>query len=461
MNRNKKYLIAGVSLFLCLLIVFLGASESGLIHSSVYDKYIDSDEDENKNESENEILFSEDGFVSNIDLRISPSDFSYMYNNAEKEEWVDAEVTINGKSLGKIGIKTRGNSSLDTAIYYGVCNFPFKLSFDRYRSGNTYAGVSSINLNPSQMLIDTAYEYIAAKVMEKSGVPTPRVGLALVTVNGVDIGMYSINESVGSSFIEKNYGSSDGSLYKSYNFDSPDRTDEIITLPFFQELKYIKGENKQTSAECLRSLTDSLSMGDFAQAQKLFDFDSFLDYASAAFCLSLRDSLVGSCNNFFLYDNGNHFSVIPWDFDLIDEEMLNINKLFGDSAPQFISLVLSNPDYLKKFKNGVMSLSDKLYEDNFFETTAKTTSNAVTKYMERCPFLFFEDEQIEELLKSGEYGKTLSDIAYNSATKALMTATERLEGKEYGSVLPEVESGLEKEEHRERLAETGRQIYKY
>ncbi len=57
-------------------------------------------------------------------------------------------------------------------------------------------------------------EYISYKLLASLGVPTLEYPYTHITVNGEELGLYLAVEPIEEEFIARNYGSTDGNLYK-------------------------------------------------------------------------------------------------------------------------------------------------------------------------------------------------------------------------------------------------------
>ncbi len=90
----------------------------------------------------------------------------------------------------------------------------FKIEFDHYDSTNTYHGLDKLCLN--NIIQDNTYmkDYLCYTVMGEFGVASPLCSYAYITVNGEDFGLYLAVEGIEESFLERNYGSNYGELYK-------------------------------------------------------------------------------------------------------------------------------------------------------------------------------------------------------------------------------------------------------
>ena len=159
---------------------------------------------------ENKIF--DDSYVHTIDIEMS--DWDSLIENATAEEYSAANVTIDGETVKNVGIRAKGNTSLSTVSQLGSERYSFKIEFDAYQKGNTYYGLDKLCLNNLIQDYTMMKDYLAYKLMYQFGTTAPLVSFCFITVNGEDWGLYLAVEAVEDSFLERNYGSNYGNLYK-------------------------------------------------------------------------------------------------------------------------------------------------------------------------------------------------------------------------------------------------------
>ncbi|MCF0149459.1 MAG: CotH kinase family protein, partial [Clostridium sp.] len=153
--------------------------------------------------------------VTEIDLEINEDTWNSLLENAINEEYVNANITVNGTKYNNVGIRTKGNSSLSMIANDSTTDrYSFKVKFDEYVKGQTLDGLSKIALN--NVMSDATYmkEYLSYDLLDKMGVPTPAFAFTNIKVNGEEWGVYFAVEVIEEEFIERNYGSLSGNLYK-------------------------------------------------------------------------------------------------------------------------------------------------------------------------------------------------------------------------------------------------------
>ena len=153
--------------------------------------------------------------ITSIDIKIKESDWKWLLENATKEEYKSADVTINGETFNNVGIRPKGNSSLTSVANDSTTDrYSIKIDFGQYVDGQTYHGIRKLALNNN--ISDATYmkEAISYDIYNFLGIATPEYSYTDIKINGSDWGLYLGVEVIDERFIEKNYGEVSGNLYK-------------------------------------------------------------------------------------------------------------------------------------------------------------------------------------------------------------------------------------------------------
>lgn len=153
--------------------------------------------------------------ITSIDIKIKESDWKWLLENATKEEYKSADVTINGETFNNVGIRPKGNSSLTSVANNSTTDrYSIKIDFGQYVDGQTYHGIRKLALNNN--ISDATYmkEAISYDIYNFLGIATPEYSYTDIKINGSDWGLYLGVEVIDERFIEKNYGEISGNLYK-------------------------------------------------------------------------------------------------------------------------------------------------------------------------------------------------------------------------------------------------------
>ena len=172
----------------------LGLTAAGAISFSYEDKLFD------------------DSYVHTLNIEMD--DWDSFIETATSEEYSAADVTIDGETIHNVGIRGKGNTSLSTVSQLDSERYSLKIEFDAYEDSNSYYGLDKLCLNNLIQDYTMMKDYLAYKLMGEFGASAPLVSFVYVTVNGEDWGLFLAVEAVEDSFLERNYGSNFGDLYK-------------------------------------------------------------------------------------------------------------------------------------------------------------------------------------------------------------------------------------------------------
>ena len=150
--------------------------------------------------------------VHTIDIVMD--DWDSFIDGCEDEEYVSCAVVIDNEAYKNVAIRAKGNTSLSSVAAYGNDRYSFKIEFDHYDSGKSYHGLDKLSLN--NIIQDNTYmkDYLCYQMMGYMGADAPLCSYVWITVNGEAWGLYLAVEGVEDSFLERNYGTSYGELYK-------------------------------------------------------------------------------------------------------------------------------------------------------------------------------------------------------------------------------------------------------
>lgn len=150
--------------------------------------------------------------VHTLDIQID--DWDTFLTTCQSEEYSQCNVTIDGESYSNVAIRGKGNTSLSTVSSMDSDRYSFKIEFDHYDGDLSYHGLDKLSLN--NIIQDYTYmkDYLTYRMMGEFGVAAPLCSFVYITVNGEDWGLYLAVEGVEDSFLQRNYGTDYGELYK-------------------------------------------------------------------------------------------------------------------------------------------------------------------------------------------------------------------------------------------------------
>lgn len=331
--------------------------------------------------------------VIEIDIIADEQKWEDMIENASKEEYISADVVINGEKISTVGIRPKGNSSLNmVASDETTDRFSFKIDFDQYIDGQNLYGLKKLALN--NMIGDASYmkEYLSYDLISEIGVNTPAYSFANITLNGQPWGLYLAVEVLEEDFLSRYYGSDYGNLYKPENtmggMEKPDgmqappegqappdgqtppneqaipdaNSSATEKEPFTKtpmtskssngtNLVYNGDELKNYSGIFDNVVTKSTTEKDFTKVvemikaldkgedlEKYLNVDEILRYFAANTFLVNLDHYAGTMkHNYYLYENDGTFEILPWDYNL------SFGAFQHGSASEIINFPIDKP----------------------------------------------------------------------------------------------------------------------
>lgn len=251
--------------------------------------------------------------VTTVDIEIAEEDWADMLENAADEELKQADITVNGKKIENVAIRTKGNLTLRSVINSDSDRYSLKIDFDYYDDTQSLFGLKKLNLNNNYSDSTLMREYISYELMEQMGLPTPAHSYMYVTVNGEERGLFLGVEAVDETFLANNYGSNNGFLFKPDGIGS--------------DLKYISEDIQDYTGIGLKTNEDNIEQSKFVEMldainnggdiEKYLDVDEMLRYFAVNTALVNLDSYQGNMkHNYYLYEQNGKFSIIPWDYNM-------------------------------------------------------------------------------------------------------------------------------------------------
>lgn len=283
--------------------------------------------------------------------------------------FVPAELFYQGKQWYRVGIRFKGNSSLQSAWQSGILKLSFKLDFDEYEDdypqikNQRFYGFKKFSLKNNFDDESQLREKVASDVFRSAGVPVSHTAFYTLYVDHGDgpeyFGLYTLVEEVDNTVIKTQFASDEGNLYKpedgSANFVEGTFDEENF------EKKTNEGEEDWSDIQALFSaLHDDSRVSNPAvwrtNLEAVFDVDGFLKYLAVNGIIQNWDTYGRMIHNYYLYNNPEtgKLTWIPWD----NNEALQEGKNGGALALDFSDL-----------SSSYWPLIAKIYADDFYKAT--------------------------------------------------------------------------------------------
>lgn len=351
-------------------------------------------------------------------INIIMDDWDEFTANCKSEEYYACTVVIDGETFKNVAIRGKGNTSLSQ-----VTNdrYSYKIEFDHYTDALTYHGLDKLCLN--NIIQDNTYmkDYLCYQMMQQVGVAAPLCSYAYLTVNGEDWGLYLAVEAVEESFLQRNYGSDYGELYKpdstemgGGNFAGGSGSADVL-------LQYID-DDPDSYSNIFDNAKTSCSEADKARliaalktlsgedASSAVDVDMVIRYFVAHNFVLNFDSYTGSMiHNYYLYEKGGQLQMIPWDYNLAfggfqssggATALVNYpidTPVSGGSIDErpMLAWIFADEEYTALYHQYFAEFIAEYFDSGYFSDMMDSVKAMIAPYVQQDPTKFCTYEEFE------------------------------------------------------------------
>ena len=322
-------------------------------------------------------------FRSRVDLLGGENCSDTPYGKAF--DWVQANIEIDGSLYENVGIRKKGfgsQSTLKPSLKIDLGRYGFKqehLSLDRFIINNNKSDDTEIR------------QCFSYWMMEKAGLPTPRCTFATATVNGEDLGVFTVVEEVKESFLETHFGSSSGNLYEG------ESNDFRSAFMGFDQDNNEEVDSSRADLERAREILGAANADNaLEEVAKVVDLDSFYTHWAGEVLIWHRDGYAGNLNNFFFYADPNddgRFKFIPWG---TDNTMRNETRTTIPHSTLAFSLIpnllYSNPEGRRRFYETLDSMLDEHWDEEVLNQWIDEKTSFLEPFIREQDVAFFQSE---------------------------------------------------------------------
>jgi len=236
---------------------------------------------------------------------------------------VHGAIAIEDRRFNDVAVRYKGNGTYLEG--QGAGKFSFKIDLNQFVKGQTYGGVTKLNLHNNVTDPSWMNEPLSYRLYRDAGVPAPRTSYArlYLTVPGKHekryAGLYSLVENIDDQFISRNFKNKQGALFKpvSTNLFRYLGEDWAKYNQTYDPKGTLTAEQKQRMIDWTKLVTDASDDEFAARLGDFLDVEEFARYMAVMVFLSDMDGILGPGQNFYLYldPNTKKFSFLPWDQD--------------------------------------------------------------------------------------------------------------------------------------------------
>lgn len=364
--------------------------------------------------------------VQTFEVGIRPAAYRKLISD-ETEPTFSVPVSVDGGAYLRGKLKLRGNASKGVGLLMQTKRIPIQLSFSRTDALKETLNNSCIKLINSFTPFRLLAEYMALDVFSYFGIPTPAHEFAFLRYNDVDFGLYLAVENVNDEFLAKKFPDGSGSLFKE---SQKDFSHDYSISNWFGSL-YMTVDN---GSERIMALLDALDRGE--GYEDYLDVDEFLRFFACLAANGAASSFLTEQNNFFLYDTGEKFLLLPWDnadaFGAYPNEN-NIDSFRMDPwedcfyPPPVFTLLMEKEEYKERYHSYIKEINDTFLAPEHLDPYLNSLASAVQPYLERDRTILLNEPYSLPLRPSEGYGSV--NVLLDTLHRIHRNLSDQLNGK--------------------------------
>ena len=324
-----------------------------------------------------------------------------LIDTDEDPIFVPAEVFYNGIEWYRVGVRFKGNSSLQSSWQNGILKLAFKLDFDEYEDdypqidNQRFYGFKKLSLKNNYNDKSMLREKVAGDVFRNAGLVGSHTAFYTVYVDHGDgpiyFGVYTMVEEVDDTVLDTQFSDDDGNLYK------PDGDAASFAAGTYDEDEYVKKTNEDEAdfsdvSSLLSIINDGTRTTDAttwrSSLDAVFDTDVFLKYLAANTVIQNWDTYGRMTHNYYLYNDSDtgKLTWIPWD----NNEALQLGNMGGSLPLDFsglnssewplIGYLYSDSVYKAQYDTYVQEIVDDAFNVSNIQSQYATYSSLVEPY---------------------------------------------------------------------------------
>lgn len=205
--------------------------------------------------------------VHTLDIQLPEGEWDEFLATCTDKEYIDCTLVIDGEAIEHVGLRAKGNSSMQRVTQARNGRYSLKIEFDHFVDGQLFRGLDKLALNNLVNDDSGVKDYMAYQLMGQFGVAAPLCSYMWITVNGEDWGLFLAVEAIEDSFLQRNFGPESGELYKPDTFgndnggEDDDREEETASSGAFGGMAMMRPASGEAEEEAEETGTGSAEAG--------------------------------------------------------------------------------------------------------------------------------------------------------------------------------------------------------
>lgn len=349
----------------------------------------------------------------------------------EDPVFVPADVYYESKQWYRVGIRFKGNSSLQSSWQQGILKLSFKIDFDEFEDeypqikNQRFYGFKKFSLKNNYNDASQLREKVAADVFANAGMAVSHTAFYELHIdhgNGPEyFGLYPLVEEVDGSVLDTLFVSDKGNLYK------PDGSGADFVAGTFSEEAFVKKTNEDDENwSDVVALFDALHDDNTTGAERrenleaVFDVNGFLKYLAVNGIIQNWDTYGRMTHNYYLYNDPatSKLTWIPWD----NNEALQSGNRGGSAALDFGNIDSAGwPLISRLYEDDVYKAQYNVYLTEIISGAFDTTSiqSLYAKYSQLVePYATTERAGYSFLSRPSDFSNAIDQLQAHASSRA-------------------------------------------
>ena len=325
--------------------------------------------------------------------------------------YIPATVVFDDTSFSHVGLRLKGNSSLINSWRSGIEKLPFRLNFDALEGQfpgireQTFFGFPNLNLTNNSQDASFLRAKVVGDLFRDAGVPAARTAFVRVFLDrgqGAQyLGLYTLVEVPDRPFLQTQFGSAAGNLYKPNGTGARWTTFIASSFPKKTNQEDEDWTDVQDAIAVLNEPRTSAAAWR-ARLEARFGVSTFLRWLALNTIVGNTDTYGGfSAHNYWVYGSPRHrdrLIWIPWDHDLalnasgpgggggrgggpVTGQTVDLFQQSVNASWPLIRYLLDDPVYRAAYRQHVQDLLNTVFEPSRLTTRLQTEYALIGRYV--------------------------------------------------------------------------------
>jgi spore coat protein CotH len=317
--------------------------------------------------------FFDPSAVQTVLLEIQPADLERMQKALPERISVPGVFRWRDQTIPNVGIRYKGDSSSNPDARQ---KRSYLVEFSKFKD-QKFLGLRHVALDNAIQFGSLFSERLITDVLRELRVKASRCNYARVYLNDKPMGVYVNVERIDRSFLERNFNSEKGVLFKVEGAPGAGLNNLGGDISLYEKAFELHQGKKRAAFQSLLDFiaTINKSGGTIAELRARMDLDSFLTTTAVLLFAGAFDQYTGwSPHNYYLYQDpaDKRWTYIPWDLDVgfADNAFGKVPVLEGWNAAwpapvpgrPLMERIISDPELLQLYRERAATILETYFQ---------------------------------------------------------------------------------------------------